>query len=76
MEQIGKKSPENLESGYVWLPYVPMRKMVIMPGSRMRALHDLWGFPLSKKAAPPVGVSSRYSTNKVNSRYYGTIEIK
>ena len=74
MDLIGKKSTEQLEHGYVWVPYVPMQKMV--PGRRMRALHDLWGFPLSKNAAPPVGVSSRYSINKVNSRYYGTIEIK
>ncbi len=74
--QIGKKSPEHLEPGYVWVPYVPMRKMVIIPGRRMRALHELWGFPLSKNAAPPVGVSSRYSINKVNSNYYGTIEVK
>lgn len=76
MEPIGKKSTEQLESGYVWAPYVPMQKMVIVPGRRMRAIHDLWGFPLSKNAKPPAGVSSRYSVNKVNSSYYGTIEIK
>ena len=76
MEPIGKKSPEQLEPGYVWVPYVPMQKMVIVPERRIRALHDLWGFPLSNKAAPPVGVSSRYSINKVNSSYYDTIEIK
>ena len=75
MEPIGKKSLEQLESGYIWAPYVPMQNMVIMPGRRIRALHDLWGFPLSKNAAPPVGVSSRYSINKVNSNFYGTIEI-
>ena len=74
--QIGKKSSEQLEPGFVWAPYVPMQMMVIVPGRRLRALHDLWGFPLSKNAAPPVGVSSRYSINKVNSRYYGTIEVK
>ena len=76
MEPIGKKSLEQLESGYIWAPYVPMQNMVIMPGRRIRALHDLWGFPLSKNAAPPVGVSSRYSINKVNSNFYGTIEVK
>ena len=75
MDLIGKKSPEHLESGYIWAPYVPMQKMVIIPGRRMRALHDLWGFPLSKNAAPPVSVSNRYSINKVNTNYYGTIEV-
>lgn len=76
MKSIGKKSPEHLESGYIWAPYVPMQNMVIMPGRRMRALHDLWGFPLSKNAAPPVGVSSRYSIKTINSGYYSTIEVK
>lgn len=76
MELIGKKSSENLDPGYVFLPYIPMQKMVISPGRRMRALNDLWGFPLSKNVAPNVGVSSRYSINKVNSSYYGTIEVK
>ena len=74
MEPIGKKSLEQLESGYVWAPYVPMQKMVIMPGRRMRAMHDLWGFPLGNNTASMV--SSRYSINKVNSSYYGTIEVK
>lgn len=74
MEPIGKKSLEQLESGYVWAPYIPMDKMVIIPGRRMRALHDLWGFPLSKNAASMV--SSRYSIKTVNSNLYGTIEVK
>lgn len=72
MDLIGNKT-QDLEPGYVWAPYVPMQKMVIMPERRMRALHDLWGFPLSKNAASMV--SSRYSINKINSNYYGTIEI-
>lgn len=70
---IGKKTHET---GYVWAPYVPMDTRVIIEGRRMRALQDLWGFPI-RNNIPVNGkksVISRYS-QIANENKYQTISI-
>lgn len=80
--KIGKKSPDHIQSGYVWAPYVPMYGVEISGfarNHRLRAMNEIWGFE------PPIevwgnqvatkSVKSRYSVTQVNSSYYGTIDI-
>jgi hypothetical protein len=79
---IGKKS--NLEKGYVYAPYMPMTttQTVVEYGSknvgRKRKINKIFdlGLDVKDEFSPSKSIMSRYSTNMINSKYYGTIEIK
>lgn len=80
---IGKKS--NLETGYVYAPYIPMTtsQVVVDYGSskrvnRKRKINNIFdlGLDVKDEFSPSKSIMSRYSKKIVNSKYYGTIEIK
>ena len=79
---IGKKS--NLEKGYVYATYMPMTttQTVVEYGSknvgRKRKINKIFdlGLDVKDEFSPSKSIMSRYSTNMINSKYYGTIEIK
>lgn len=80
---IGKKS--NLEQGYVYAPYIPMTtsQVVVDYGSskrvnRKRKINKIFdlGLDVKDEFSPSKSIMSRYSKKMINSKYYGTIEIK
>ncbi len=80
---IGKKS--SLEPGYVYAPYIPMTtsQVVVDYGSskrvnRKRKINKIFdlGLDVKDEFSPSKSIMSRYSKKMVNSKYYGTIEIK
>ena len=79
---IGKKG--NLEQGYVWAPYIPMTtsQVIVEYGSknvsRKRKINNIFdlGLDVKDEFSPSKSITSRYSTKTINSKYYGTIEIK
>ncbi len=81
--QIGKKS-SDLEPGYVYAPYIPMTTSQVVVGygsrnqRRKRKINKIFGLGLNIKdeISPSKSIMSRYSKKIVNSKYYGTIEIK
>jgi hypothetical protein len=80
--EIGKKS--NLEQGYVWAPYIPINTTSVISGYtskntiRKRKISKIFNLSLDVKDefSPSKSIMSRYSTKTINSKYYGTIEIK
>ena len=80
--QIGKKS--SLEPGYVYAPYIPVQTSSVISGytsknvSRKRKINKIFdlGLDVKDEFSPSKSIMSRYSKNMVNSKYYGTIEIK
>jgi hypothetical protein len=81
--KIGEKS-SDLEPGYVWVPYVPITTSatIVEYGSkntsRMRKINKIFnlGLDIKDEFSPSKSIMSRYSKKIVNSKYYGTIEIK
>jgi hypothetical protein len=81
--QIGKKS-SDLEPGYVYVPYIPMTtsQVIVDYGSknisRKRKINKIFdlGLDVKDEFSPSKSIMSRYSKKIVNSKYYGTIEIK
>jgi hypothetical protein len=81
--QIGKKS-SDLEPGYVYVPYIPMitSQVIVDYGSknisRKRKINKIFdlGLDVKDEFSPSKSIMSRYSKKIVNSKYYGTIEIK
>ncbi len=81
--QIGKKS-SDLEPGYVYAPYIPMTTSQVVVGygskniRRKRKINKIFYLDLDIKDefSPSKTIMSRYSKKIVNSKYYGTIEIK
>ena len=81
--QIGKKS-SDLEPGYVYVPYIPMTtsQVIVDYGSknisRKRKINNIFdlGLDVKDEFSPSKSIMSRYSKKIVNSKYYGTIEIK
>jgi hypothetical protein len=81
-KQIGKKS--SLEPGYVFAPNIPMTttSVIVEYGSknvsRKRKINKIFGLGLDIKDefSPRKSVLSRYSKKTINSKYYGTVEIK
>ena len=79
---IEKKS--SLEPGYVYAPYIPMTtsQVVVDYGSknisRKRKINKIFdlGLDIKDEFSPSKSIMSRYSKKMVNSKYYGTIEIK
>ena len=79
---IGKKS--NLEQGYVFAPYIPLTTTSVISGytsknvSRKRKINKIFdlGLDIKDEFSPSKSITSRYSTKNINSKYYGTIEIK
>jgi hypothetical protein len=79
---IGKKG--NLEQGYVYAPYIPMTTSPVIVGygskniSRKRKINKIFdlGLDVKDEFSPSKSIMSRYSTKNINSKYYGTIEIK
>jgi len=79
---IGKKG--NLEQGYVYAPYIPMTTSQVIVGygfkniSRKRKINKIFdlGLDIKDEFSPNKSVMSRYSKQVINSKYYGTIEIK
>jgi hypothetical protein len=79
---IGKKS--SLEQGYVYAPYIPMTTTSVISGynsknvSRKRKINKIFdlGLDIKDEFSPNKSITSRYSTKTINSKYYGTIEIK
>lgn len=79
---IGKKS--SLEQGYVYAPYIPMTTTSVISGynsknvSRKRKISNIFdlGLDIKDEFSPNKSITSRYSTKTINSKYYGTIEIK
>ena len=65
---IGKKG--NLEAGYVWAPSKNT--------SRKRKINKIFdlGLDIKDEFSPNKSIMSRYSKKTINSKYYGTIEIK
>ena len=82
MEQKTQKS--SLEQGYVWAPYIPMTtsQVIVECGSkntsRKRKINKIFNLSLDIKDgfSPSKSIMSRYSKKTINSKYYGTIEIK
>jgi len=80
--KIGKKS--SLEQGYVYAPYIPMTTTSVISGytskntTRKRKISKIFnlGLDIKDEFSPSKSIMSRYSTNMINSKYYGTIEIK
>jgi len=80
--EIGKKS--NLEQGYVWAPYIPINTTSVISGYtskntiRKRKISKIFnlGLDVKDEFSPSKSIMSRYSTKTINSKYYGTIEIK
>jgi hypothetical protein len=79
---IGKKS--NLEPGYVYAPYIPMTTTSVISGYtsknlsrkiKINKIFDL-GLDVKDELSSSKSIMSRYSKKMVNSKYYGTIEIK
>jgi hypothetical protein len=80
---IGRKSDSLLEQGYVFAPYIPIQTTSIVSGydskniNRKRKINKIFGLGLDiKDFSPSKSITSRYSTKTINSKYYGTIEIK
>lgn len=79
---LGKKG--NLEQGYVYAPYIPMTTAQTVVGygsknvSRKRKINKIFdlGLDIKNEFSPSKSIMSRYSTKNINSKYYGTIEIK
>ena len=80
--EIGKKS--NLEQGYVWAPYIPINTTSVISGYtskntvrkiKISKIFNL-GLDIKDEFSPSKSITSRYSTKTINSKYYGTIEIK
>ena len=79
---IGKKS--NLEQGYVYAPYIPMTTSQVIVGygfkniSRKRKINKIFdlGLDIKDEFSPNKSIMSRYSKKIINTKYYGTIEIK
>lgn len=79
---IGKK--DNLEQGYVYAPYIPMTTTSVISGytskniSRKRKINKIFDLDLDFKDefSPSKSIMSRYSKKIINTKYYGTIEIK
>ena len=80
--QIGKKS--SLEQGYVYAPYIPMTTTSVISGytskntTRKRKISKIFdlGLDIKDEFSPSKSIMSRYSKKTINSKYYGTIEIK
>jgi len=80
--EIGKKS--NLEQGYVWAPYIPINTTSVISEYtskntiRKRKISKIFnlGLDVKDEFSPSKSITSRYSTKTINSKYYGTIEIK
>jgi len=81
---IGKKSDNLIEPGYVYAPYIPMTtsQVIVEYGSknvsRKRKINKIFdlGLDVKDEFSPSKSIMSRYSTKNINSKYYGTIEIK
>ena len=81
--QIGKKG-SSLEQGYVYAPYIPMTTTSVVSGytsknvTRKRKISKIFdlGLDIEDDFSPSKSIMSRYSTKTINSKYYGTIEIK
>ena len=79
---IGKKG--NLEQGYVYAPYIPMTTSQVIVGYGFKNISRKWkinkifdlGLDIKDEFSPNKSVMSRYSKQVINSKYYGTIEIK
>lgn len=79
---MGKKS--SLEPGYVYAPYIPITTTSVISGytsknlGRKRKINKIFdlGLDVKDEFSPSKSIMSRYSKNMVNSKYYGTIEIK
>ena len=79
---IGKKS--SLEQGYVYAPYIPMTTTSVVSGytsknvSRKRKINKIFnlGLDIKDEFLPSKSIMSRYSKKIINTKYYGTIEIK
>ena len=81
--QIGKKG-SSLEQGYIYAPYIPMTTTSVVSGytsknvirkRKISKIFDL-GLDIKDEFSPSKSITSRYSTKTINSKYYGTIEIK
>ncbi len=77
---IGQKS--SLEQGYVYAPYIPMDMTTIIIDRNLirrkkiskileKELEDV-----EHTFFPKQQIMSRYSKKVINSKYYGTVEIK
>jgi hypothetical protein len=81
---IGKKSDNEGEPGYVYAPYIPMTTAQTIVGygskniSRKRKINNIFdlGLDIKDEFSPSKSIMSRYSKKMINSKYYGTIEIK
>lgn len=77
--QIGKKS-SNLESGYVWVPYIPMTTTnPVIVGSyfksiiRRKKINKIFDLGLDIKGdifSPSKSLSSRYSAIQIKNPYH------
>ena len=81
---IGRKS-DILEPGYVYAPYIPMQtSTTVVSGynskniTRKKKINKIFnlGLDIKDEFSPSKLITSRYSTKTINSKYYGTIEIK
>jgi hypothetical protein len=81
---IGRKSDSLIEPGYVYAPYIPMTtsQVIVDYGSknisRKRKINNIFdlGLDIKDEFLPSKSITNRYSKTTVNSKYYGTIEIK
>ena len=77
--EIGKKS--NLESGYVFAPYIPMSVITVDSSTRRYIRRRKIRKILNLKDddylfQPNKSIMSRYSKKIINNNYYDVLEIK
>lgn len=81
MCQVGKKS-NNLQTGYVYAPYIMMNSSSIIientkRTNRKNKIGKIFSFDVyTEPFSPSKSISSRYSTKIVNNNNYGTLPIK
>ena len=75
-KQIGQKG-SNLESGYVWAPYIPMTTTSVISEytskntSRMRKINKIFnlGLDIKDNWFPKKSIASRYSGVQISNTY-------
>lgn len=78
--KLGKKS-NQLNSGYVWAPYISMSSSVIIENSkrtnRKIKIGKIFSFYVyTEPFNPSKSISSRYSTKIIDKNKYGNLPIK
>lgn len=78
---IGKKS-EEINTGYVFAPYIPMQTTDISveytgkKTMRKSKINKIFQLGLDVKCESPTSIVSRLTKKVINNKFYQTVEIK